>query len=30
MNIKMEQQASKDIYSKRKVVVEPVFGQIKK
>jgi hypothetical protein len=30
MNIKMEQQASKDIYSKRKVIVEPVFGQIKK
>ena len=25
----MEQQASKDIYSKRKVIVEPVFGQIK-
>ena len=29
MNVKMEQQASKDIYSKRKVIVEPVFGQIK-
>ena len=28
MNVKMEQQASKDIYSKRKVIVEPVFGQI--
>ena len=25
----MEQQVSKDIYSKRKVIVEPVFGQIK-
>jgi len=25
----MEQQTSKDIYSKRKVIVEPVFGQIK-
>ena len=25
----MEQQASKDIYSKRKVIVEPVFGQLK-
>jgi transposase len=29
MNAKMEQQASKDIYSKRKVIVEPVFGQLK-
>ena len=29
MKVKMEQQASKDIYSKRKVIVEPVFGQIK-
>jgi transposase len=29
MNAKMEQQTSKDIYSKRKVIVEPVFGQIK-
>jgi transposase len=29
MNVKMEQQASKDIYSKRKVIVEPVFGQLK-
>ena len=29
MNVKMEQQASKDIYSKRKVIVEPVLGQIK-
>jgi hypothetical protein len=29
MNVKMEQQASKDIYSKRKVIVEPMFGQIK-
>ena len=29
MNVKMEQQASKNIYSKRKVIVEPVFGQIK-
>jgi len=29
MNVKMEQQASKDIYSKRKAIVEPVFGQIK-
>src|SRR5664280_3295399 len=29
MNVKMEQQASKAIYSKRKVIVEPVFGQIK-
>jgi hypothetical protein len=25
----MEQQASKELYSKRKVIVEPVFGQIK-
>lgn len=29
MNAKMEQQESKDIYSRRKVIVEPVFGQIK-
>jgi transposase len=29
MNVKMVQQASKDIYSKRKVIVEPVFGQLK-
>ena len=29
MNVKREQQASKDIYSKRKVIVEPVFGQLK-
>jgi adenine-specific DNA glycosylase len=29
MKVKMEQQTSKDIYSKRKVIVEPVFGQIK-
>jgi hypothetical protein len=29
MNVKMEKQSSKDIYSKRKVIVEPVFGQIK-
>jgi transposase len=29
MNVKMEQQASKELYSKRKVIVEPVFGQIK-
>jgi transposase len=29
MTAKMEQQTSKDIYSKRKVIVEPVFGQIK-
>jgi transposase len=29
MNVKMEQQASKAIYSKRKVIVEPVFGQLK-
>ena len=29
MNVKMAQQASKDIYSKRKVIVEPVFGQLK-
>ena len=25
----MEQPASKELYSKRKVIVEPVFGQIK-
>lgn len=29
MNVKMEQPASKELYSKRKVIVEPVFGQIK-
>jgi len=29
MNDKMEQAASKEIYKKRKVIVEPVFGQIK-
>ena len=29
MNEKMEQEASKEIYKKRKVIVEPVFGQIK-
>jgi transposase len=29
MNVKMEQQASKELYSKRKVIVEPIFGQIK-
>jgi hypothetical protein len=29
MNVKMAQQASKDIYSKRKVIVEPVFGRLK-
>ena len=29
MNVKMAQQASKDIYGKRKVIVEPVFGQLK-
>ena len=29
MNTKMEQADSKAIYSRRKVIVEPVFGQIK-
>jgi transposase len=29
MNSKMEKEASKDIYKERKVIVEPVFGQIK-
>lgn len=29
MNEKMESEASKEIYKKRKVIVEPVFGQIK-
>jgi transposase len=29
MNEKMEEEASKEIYKKRKVIVEPVFGQIK-
>ena len=29
MNTKMEQAESKAVYSKRKVIVEPVFGQIK-
>jgi transposase len=29
MNEKMEQESSKDIYKKRKKIVEPVFGQIK-
>jgi transposase len=29
MNAKMATQASKDIYSRRKVIVEPVFGQLK-
>ncbi len=29
MNTKMEQADSKAIYKKRKVIVEPVFGQIK-
>lgn len=29
MNEKMETEASKEIYKKRKVIVEPVFGQIK-
>ncbi len=29
MNNKMEKEASKAIYKKRKVIVEPVFGQIK-
>jgi len=29
MNEKMESENSKEIYAKRKVIVEPVFGQIK-
>jgi hypothetical protein len=29
MNEKMEQESSKEIYKKRKIIVEPVFGQIK-
>ena len=29
MNAKMEQDDAKEIYKKRKVIVEPVFGQIK-
>ncbi|MCP4010769.1 MAG: IS1182 family transposase, partial [Proteobacteria bacterium] len=29
MNAKMEGDAAKEIYRKRKVIVEPVFGQIK-
>jgi len=29
MNEKMESESSKEIYKKRKVIVEPVFGQIK-
>ncbi len=29
MNAKMEEEESKEIYKKRKVIVEPVFGQIK-
>jgi transposase len=29
MNEKMEQQSSKEMYKKRKKIVEPVFGQIK-
>ncbi len=29
MNKKMEQESSKEIYKKRKKIVEPVFGQIK-
>jgi hypothetical protein len=29
MNAKMEEETSKKIYGKRKVIVEPVFGQIK-
>ncbi len=29
MNTKMEKEESKDVYKKRKVIVEPVFGQIK-
>ncbi|MDM8553709.1 hypothetical protein QUF75_03135 [Desulfococcaceae bacterium HSG7] len=29
MNEKMEQESSKEICKKRKLIVEPVFGQIK-
>jgi transposase len=29
MNRKMEKEESKEIYKERKVIVEPVFGQIK-
>jgi len=29
MNEKMDQESSKEIYKKRKKIVEPVFGQIK-
>ena len=29
MNTKMEDEDSKEIYKQRKVIVEPVFGQIK-
>ena len=29
MNIKMEQKSSKEIYKKRKIIVEPVFGHLK-
>lgn len=29
MNTKMEQEGSKEIYKKRKVIVEPVFGHLK-
>jgi transposase len=29
MNVKMEKEDSKEIYKQRKVIVEPVFGQIK-
>jgi len=29
MRIKMEQEEAKEIYKRRKVIVEPVFGQIK-
>ena len=29
MNVKMEEESSKEVYKKRKVIVEPVFGHIK-
>ncbi len=29
MREKMEQESSKEVYKKRKTIVEPVFGQIK-
>jgi len=29
MKEKMQKDASKEIYAKRKIIVEPVFGQIK-